>query len=76
MRPAPAGHSWEPQGRRMFKDLMTSRCFAPLFWCQLCSALNDNFLKNALVMLILSFTLLFVINGLQAWTTNRTGRSR
>ncbi len=37
----------------MFKDLMTSRCFAPLFWCQLCSALNDNFLKNALVMLIL-----------------------
>ena len=32
---------------------MTSRRFAPLFWCQLCSALNDNFLKNALVMLIL-----------------------
>ena len=27
--------------------------FAPLFWCQLCSALNDNFLKNALAMLIL-----------------------
>ncbi|HSR82438.1 MAG TPA: MFS transporter, partial [Hyphomicrobiaceae bacterium] len=37
----------------MFKSLMTSRRFAPLFWCQLCSALNDNFLKNALVMLIL-----------------------
>ncbi|HJU32400.1 MAG TPA: acyl-[ACP]--phospholipid O-acyltransferase [Hyphomicrobiaceae bacterium] len=37
----------------MFKDLMTSRRFAPLFWCQLCSALNDNFLKNALAMLIL-----------------------
>src|SRR5262247_2857214 len=37
----------------MFKDLVTSRRFAPLFWCQLCSALNDNFLKNALVMLIL-----------------------
>jgi acyl-[acyl-carrier-protein]-phospholipid O-acyltransferase/long-chain-fatty-acid--[acyl-carrier-protein] ligase len=37
----------------MFKDLMTSRRFAPLFWCQLCSALNDNFLKNALGMLIL-----------------------
>jgi acyl-[acyl-carrier-protein]-phospholipid O-acyltransferase / long-chain-fatty-acid--[acyl-carrier-protein] ligase len=37
----------------MFKDLMTSRRFAPLFWCQLCSALNDNVLKNALVMLIL-----------------------
>src|SRR5262245_21396911 len=40
-------------GRLMFKDLATSRRFAPLFWCQLCSALNDNFLKNALVMLIL-----------------------
>ncbi|MBO0764296.1 MAG: MFS transporter [Hyphomicrobiaceae bacterium] len=37
----------------MFKDLMSSRRFAPLFWCQLCSALNDNFLKNALIMLIL-----------------------
>jgi acyl-[acyl-carrier-protein]-phospholipid O-acyltransferase/long-chain-fatty-acid--[acyl-carrier-protein] ligase len=37
----------------MLKDLATSRRFAPLFWCQLCSALNDNFLKNALVMLIL-----------------------
>src|SRR5437868_7935863 len=37
----------------MFKNLMTSRKFAPLFWCQLCSALNDNFLKNALAMLIL-----------------------
>ena len=24
-----------------------------MFWCQFCSALNDNFLKNALVMLIL-----------------------
>ncbi len=37
----------------MFTSLMTSRRFAPLFWCQLCSALNDNFLKNALGMLIL-----------------------
>lgn len=37
----------------MFKSLMASRRFAPLFWCQFCSALNDNFLKNALVMLIL-----------------------
>ena len=37
----------------MFTELMTSRRFAPLFWCQFCSALNDNFLKNALVMLIL-----------------------
>jgi len=37
----------------MLKTLLTSRRFAPLFWCQLCSALNDNFLKNALAMLIL-----------------------
>ena len=37
----------------MFKDLATSRRFAALFWCQLFSAVNDNFLKNALVMLIL-----------------------
>ena len=40
-------------GGLMFKSLMASRRFAPLFWCQFCSALNDNFLKNALVMLIL-----------------------
>jgi acyl-[acyl-carrier-protein]-phospholipid O-acyltransferase/long-chain-fatty-acid--[acyl-carrier-protein] ligase len=32
---------------------MTSRRFAPLFWCQFFSAFNDNFLKNALVILIL-----------------------
>ncbi len=37
----------------MFTKLMTSRRFAPLFFCQFCSALNDNFLKNALGMLIL-----------------------
>jgi acyl-[acyl-carrier-protein]-phospholipid O-acyltransferase/long-chain-fatty-acid--[acyl-carrier-protein] ligase len=37
----------------MFGKLMGSRRFAPLFWCQFCSALNDNFLKNALAMLIL-----------------------
>src|SRR5882762_1842203 len=37
----------------MFTRLLSSRRFAPLFWCQLCSALNDNFLKNALGMLIL-----------------------
>ena len=30
----------------------------------------------ATVMLILSFTLLLVINGLQAWTAKRTGRNR
>jgi acyl-[acyl-carrier-protein]-phospholipid O-acyltransferase / long-chain-fatty-acid--[acyl-carrier-protein] ligase len=37
----------------MFHQLMTSRRFAPIFWCQLFSALNDNFVKNALVILIL-----------------------
>ncbi|MDX2309280.1 MAG: acyl-[ACP]--phospholipid O-acyltransferase [Hyphomicrobium sp.] len=37
----------------MFQTLMTTRRFAPLFWCQLLSALNDNFVKNALVILIL-----------------------
>jgi acyl-[acyl-carrier-protein]-phospholipid O-acyltransferase/long-chain-fatty-acid--[acyl-carrier-protein] ligase len=47
----------------MFKALMTSRRFAPLFWCQFCSALNDNFLKNALVMLIL-----FGVGGMAAAT--------
>src|SRR5882724_8093798 len=31
---------------------MTSRRFAPLFWCQFFAAFNDNFLKNALVFLI------------------------
>lgn len=33
--------------------LMTARRFAPLFWCQFFSVLNDNFLKNALVFLIM-----------------------
>lgn len=37
----------------MFATLMTARRFAPLFWCQFLSALNDNLVKNALVMLIL-----------------------
>jgi acyl-[acyl-carrier-protein]-phospholipid O-acyltransferase / long-chain-fatty-acid--[acyl-carrier-protein] ligase len=32
---------------------MTSKRFAPLFWCQFFSAFNDNFLKNSLVFLIL-----------------------
>ena len=35
------------------KPLLLSRRFAPLFWCQFFSAFNDNFLKNALVFLIL-----------------------
>ena len=37
----------------MFKTLMTSRRFAALFWCQFFSALNDNFLKTALGLLVL-----------------------
>ena len=37
----------------MTKPLMKSRRFAPLFWTQFLSAFNDNFLKNALVFLIL-----------------------
>ena len=36
----------------MSTHLMTTRRFAPLFWCQFFSAFNDNFLKNALVFLI------------------------
>src|ERR1044072_7250281 len=35
------------------KTLLFSRRFAPLFWCQFFSAFSDNFLKNALVFLIL-----------------------
>jgi acyl-[acyl-carrier-protein]-phospholipid O-acyltransferase / long-chain-fatty-acid--[acyl-carrier-protein] ligase len=38
----------------MFQSLMTARRFAPLFWCQFLSALGDNFVKNALVILILT----------------------
>jgi acyl-[acyl-carrier-protein]-phospholipid O-acyltransferase / long-chain-fatty-acid--[acyl-carrier-protein] ligase len=37
----------------MSQSLLTTRRFAPLFWCQFFSAFNDNFLKNALVLLIL-----------------------
>ena len=37
----------------MIRQLMRSRRFAPLFWAQFCSALNDNVLKNALVIMIL-----------------------
>ncbi len=37
----------------MFGALMTSRRFAPLFWCQFFSAFNDNFVRNMLTMLIL-----------------------
>nr|WP_319388377.1 acyl-[ACP]--phospholipid O-acyltransferase [uncultured Cohaesibacter sp.] len=37
----------------MSQSLMKNRRFAPLFWTQFLSAFNDNFLKNALVFLIL-----------------------
>src|SRR5258708_26828361 len=37
----------------MSDSLLLTRRFAPLFWCQFFSAFNDNFLKNALVFLIL-----------------------
>jgi acyl-[acyl-carrier-protein]-phospholipid O-acyltransferase/long-chain-fatty-acid--[acyl-carrier-protein] ligase len=37
----------------MFASLLASRRFGPLFWCQFLSALLDNFVKNALVILIL-----------------------
>jgi len=37
----------------MIKDLLTSRRFAPLFWTQFLAALNDNFLKQTLVLLCL-----------------------
>jgi acyl-[acyl-carrier-protein]-phospholipid O-acyltransferase/long-chain-fatty-acid--[acyl-carrier-protein] ligase len=37
----------------MVQRLFSSPSFVALFWCQFCSALNDNFLKNALGMLLL-----------------------
>ena len=37
----------------MSTSLMTTRRFAPLFWCQFFSAFADNFLKTSLVFLIL-----------------------
>jgi acyl-[acyl-carrier-protein]-phospholipid O-acyltransferase / long-chain-fatty-acid--[acyl-carrier-protein] ligase len=36
----------------MSSSLLMTRRFAPLFWCQFFSAFSDNFLKNALVFLI------------------------
>ena len=45
--------SGESVNERMASNLLTTRRFAPLFWCQFFSAFNDNFLKNALVFLIL-----------------------
>jgi acyl-[acyl-carrier-protein]-phospholipid O-acyltransferase / long-chain-fatty-acid--[acyl-carrier-protein] ligase len=42
----------------MSTSLLTTRRFAPLFWCQFFSAFSDNFLKTALV-----FVILFQIGG-------------
>ena len=39
-------------GRAMFKSLITSRRFAPLFFCQFFAAFGDNFLRAALLLLI------------------------
>jgi acyl-[acyl-carrier-protein]-phospholipid O-acyltransferase / long-chain-fatty-acid--[acyl-carrier-protein] ligase len=39
-------------------SLMTTRRFAPLFWCQFFAAFGDNFLKTALV-----FVILFEVSG-------------
>ncbi|MEM1307210.1 MAG: hypothetical protein AAGG99_06775, partial [Pseudomonadota bacterium] len=36
----------------MFGALLSKRTFLPLFICQFLSALNDNFIKNALVILV------------------------
>lgn len=37
----------------MFMQLLSTRRFAPIFWCQFFAALNDNFVKTALSLLIL-----------------------
>src|SRR5579871_4015000 len=37
----------------MFLELLRSRRFAGLFWCQFLSAFNDNFVRNLLATLIL-----------------------
>ena len=36
----------------MFTHLLSSRRFAPIFWCQFFAALNDNFVKIALALLV------------------------
>src|SRR6202045_765356 len=36
----------------MSQSLLATRRFAPLFWCQFFAAFNDNFLRNALIILI------------------------
>ncbi|OYV54848.1 MAG: hypothetical protein B7Z76_12860 [Acidiphilium sp. 20-67-58] len=56
-RPQDAGRSLNakldaPSGAKP-GALLLDRRFAPLFWCQAFAAFNDNFLKTALVVLIL-----------------------
>jgi acyl-[acyl-carrier-protein]-phospholipid O-acyltransferase/long-chain-fatty-acid--[acyl-carrier-protein] ligase len=45
----------------MSSSLLLTRRFAPLFWCQFFSAFSDNFLKNALV-----FLLVYQVGGSEA----------
>jgi acyl-[acyl-carrier-protein]-phospholipid O-acyltransferase / long-chain-fatty-acid--[acyl-carrier-protein] ligase len=37
----------------MFSHLLKSPRFSPIFWCQFFAAFNDNFVKNALAMMVL-----------------------
>ena len=37
----------------MFLNLLKSRQFAPLFWCQFFSAFNDNFVRQMIALMIL-----------------------
>src|SRR5262249_22362131 len=38
---------------QMSSSLLLTRRFAPLFWCQFFAAFSDNFLKQALIFLVL-----------------------
>src|SRR5438552_1662294 len=49
----PPAHALARNGKAMSSSLLMTRRFAPLFWTQFFSAFSDNFLKNALVFLIL-----------------------
>jgi acyl-[acyl-carrier-protein]-phospholipid O-acyltransferase / long-chain-fatty-acid--[acyl-carrier-protein] ligase len=53
-----AGARRTAENKNMSLSLMTSRRFAPLFWCQFFAAFGDNFLKTALV-----FVILFAVSG-------------
>jgi acyl-[acyl-carrier-protein]-phospholipid O-acyltransferase/long-chain-fatty-acid--[acyl-carrier-protein] ligase len=51
---APASAATSQRGAAAtLAGLISSRRFAPLFWCQFFSAFNDNFVRNMLAMLIL-----------------------